>query len=156
MRVWRDALNACAKLVLNAGVLRFRSCQTDVACQDANAHCLTNCQTRIAHPNKTTLKVNTRQMPLRIKGANVACDQCAGILAHHNRIHHLCQYLVHRTLRFDLPSVQHHHVIGQARHFFSRVRDIQHGYLQRITQTSKPRENFLTARCIQRCQGLVH
>jgi hypothetical protein len=58
MCIWRDALNATAQLVLNAGVLGLSSGQTHVTRQDANAHCFANWQSSIAHPYATAVKIN--------------------------------------------------------------------------------------------------
>jgi hypothetical protein len=72
MRISRDALNVAAQLVLNACVLGLRGGQTDVTRQDPYANGFANGQACIAHPNAATLKVNARQMPLRIDCTNVA------------------------------------------------------------------------------------
>ena len=118
MHIGRDALNVATQLVLNAGVLRLRRGQTDVTRQDANAHSFTNRQPCIAHPNATAFKVDTRQMPLLVHCADASFNQRASIFTHNHWIDDLGEDRSHRTLRFDLPLIQHHQMIGQASDFF--------------------------------------
>ena len=54
------------------------------------------------------------------------------------------------------PSVQHHQVVGQPRHFVGRVADVEHGNVQFVVQAFEVGQDLLLAREVERGQRLVH
>ena len=110
----------------------------------------------VADPQLAATKVHAGQVPGGIQLADRGGQDDPSVFAQADGGVHAAQDLRQGAAGGHAALVQHHQVVGQARHLVRRVADVEHGDVELVAQALQIGQDFLLATQVERGQGLVH